>query len=162
MRNLVIALTLLFGTLSAECPGISIEESNDEALRTYLMTIAPLNTQTLKAAFELEGIHCPAVVLAQARLESGNFSSILCKEHNNLFGMKLPAVRQTSAVKGTDNGYAIYDTWYESVIDMALFQEWYRNRGRDMDDYFGFLRAIGYAEDQAYIHKLRILMEGKI
>lgn len=162
MRNLVIALTLLFGTLSAECPGISIEESNDEALRTYLRTIAPLNTQTLKAAFELEGILCPSVVLAQARLESGNFSSVLCREHNNLFGMKLPAVRQTSAVRGTDNGYAVYDSWYDSVIDMALFQKWYRDGGRDMNDYFGFLRAIGYAEDHAYMHKLRILMEGKI
>lgn len=162
MRNLVIALTLLFGTLSAECPGISIEESNDEALRTYLMTIAPLTTQTLETAFKLEGIHSPEVVLAQARLESGNFSSVLCLEHNNLFGMKLPAVRQTSAVKGTDNGYAVYESWYDCVIDMALFQEWYRDRGRDMDNYFEFLQAIGYAEDHAYIHKLRILMKDKI
>ena len=161
MRNLVIALTLLFGTLSAECPGISIAESTDETLRTYLMTIAPLNVHSLAAAFELEDIHCPGVVLAQARLETGNFSSVLCREHNNLFGMKMPSVRQTSAVSSTDNGYAIYESWYDCVIDMALFQEWYRTRGRDMKDYTGFLRSIGYAEDPAYIHKLRILMDQK-
>ena len=47
------------------------------------------------------------VVKAQIWLETGNLSSKFCKENNNLFGMKLPKRRQTTAI-GKLDGMAYY------------------------------------------------------
>lgn len=81
----------------------------------------------------------PKVVLAQAKLESNNFSSNLVKTHNNFLGIK----------KG--KSYAKYDTWNECLID-------YQNRVQNKykgGDYYAFLKNIGYAEDPEYINKLK-------
>ena len=53
--------------------------------------------------------------------------------------------------------YATYQSWYDSVKDMKLFQSWYLSRGRDLGNYFSFLSGIGYAEDPYYLAKLKRL-----
>lgn len=66
-------------------------------------------------------IKYPETVLAQARLETGNFKSDIFKENHNLFGMKLAESRPTSAV-GVNRGHAKYKNWKDSVVDYALLQ----------------------------------------
>lgn len=118
---------------------------------------AELTPENLMIALELNSILAKDTVFAQGRLETGNFTSILCVQHNNLFGMRKPLRRQTTALGSTDNNYASYATWYDCVKDVALFQQWYLARGRDMSNYFLFLEEIGYAEDPGYINKLSLL-----
>jgi flagellum-specific peptidoglycan hydrolase FlgJ len=120
----------------------------------YFMNYAPLTRETLQQALFYAGLTSPEIVFAQARLETGNFTSVLCVHYNNLFGMKMPRVRNTTAAGSTDNGYAVYESWYHSVLDMREFQEYYRAAGRCLQDYFSFLQGIGYAEDSYYIQKL--------
>ena len=69
-----------------------------------------------------QGLEFPDIVFAQAVLESGNFTSRLTKENNNLFGMKRPSKRPTTSV-GISHGYAVYDSWRESIEDYYIFQE---------------------------------------
>ena len=69
-----------------------------------------------------QGLEFPDIVFAQAVLESANFTSRLTKENNNLFGMKRPTKRATTSV-GVLHGYAVYDSWRESIEDYRLFQE---------------------------------------
>jgi len=45
------------------------------------------------------------LITAQAGFETGNFTSVIFKENNNLFGMKLPKVRKTTAI-GENRGHA--------------------------------------------------------
>jgi hypothetical protein len=71
--------------------------------------------------------------------------------------MKKALVRPTTAHGSTDNNFATYHTWYDSVTDINLFQQWYLERGRDMTDYFEFLATIGYAEDPRYLDKVKSL-----
>ena len=78
------------------------------------------------------------IVLAQARLETGNFKSRRCKEDKNLFGMK------------RGRRYAKYRRWQDSVSD---YKERISSR-YVKGDYYAFLRKIGYAEDAAYSRKV--------
>lgn len=84
-------------------------------------------------------IPCPMVVLAQARLETGNFKSKLCKTKHNIFGIK-------------HNGrYASYSSWRACVAD---YKKCISSRYKG-GDYYSFLRRIGYARDPRYIAKLK-------
>lgn len=82
------------------------EEFSPEALLAYMKELK---------------IKYPETVLAQAVLETGNFTSDIFKENHNLFGMKVAGSRPTSAI-GTNRNHAKYRNWKESVMDYALFQ----------------------------------------
>lgn len=92
------------------------------------------------------------IVYAQAVLESRFFTSKLFINNNNMFGMKLARVRPTTAIDADENGYAIYNSWKECLIDYALYQSSYL-RGLSHDEYMKKL-ASSYAEDKDYINKL--------
>ena len=85
----------------------------------------------------------PNIVLAQARLESGNFTSRRCKVDHNLFGIK------------HGKRYARYRNWRESVAD-------YKNRISSRykgGDYYDFLLRINYASDKLYTTKLKEIVK---
>jgi len=104
----------------------------------------------------------PNVVLAQSILETGNFNSYIFKKNNNLFGMKLPNRRETTAI-GTHKGYANYNSWGDSVKDYSLYQEAILN-GKELSEE-QYLNFIGrkYAEETEYIGLLKkIIIKNKI
>ena len=86
-----------------------------------------------------QGIHHPHIVLAQARLETGNFTSRRCRVQHNLFGIK------------HRGKYASYRRWQDSVTD---YKRSISNRYQG-GDYYAFLRRIGYAKDPKYTAKLK-------
>lgn len=100
------------------------------------------NAQTItevRNELRKQGIPHADIVLAQARLESGNFTSARCKRDHNIFGIK------------HGKKYAVYRNWRESVAD-------YKRRISSRytgGDYYAFLRRIGYAADERYIQKLK-------
>ena len=100
--------------------------------------------------FRLKIAH-PDIVMAQAIIESGNFKSNIFKENNNLFGMKMPEYRKTTAI-GINRGHAVYRNWRESVIDYALWQG-KRARYQTTSQYLRRLRS--YAADPNYITKIK-------
>lgn len=95
----------------------------------------------------------PHIVLAQSKLETGNFSSLIFKEQNNLFGMKEAKVRINLA-KGTRNNHAYYDSWNESLLDYALYASTYLSKIKNEEQYFDYLRQ-NYAEDTLYVTKIK-------
>lgn len=115
-------------------------------LFAFIIITATASAQTaVQVAKELvkQGVPHAQIVLAQARLETGNFTSRRCREDNNLFGMK--------------NGrrYAKYKNWRDSIAD-------YKKRissRYEGGDYFDFLHRIGYATDQKYTVKLKNIIK---
>lgn len=93
-------------------------------------------------------IKYPYIVLAQAKIESGNFTSRIFKQNNNLFGMKEPKIRTTTAL-GTRFGHAYFSNWESSVYDYAMFQN-YRMRDVDSESEYYAKLADGYAADSTY------------
>jgi flagellum-specific peptidoglycan hydrolase FlgJ len=104
----------------------------------------------IKLIIDLNIAH-PDIVIAQAIIESGNFKSNIFKENNNLFGMKMPAYRKTTAI-GINRGHAVYSSWRESVIDYALWQG-KRARYSTKNQYLRRLKS--YAADPNYITKIK-------
>lgn len=96
-------------------------------------------------------IEHPEIVFIQAQIESGNFTSPIFKEGNNLFGMKVAEKRNTSAI-GKIRGHAAYLIWEDSVLDYKLMQERYA-KGKSRKEYLKYLE--NYAEDPNYITKIK-------
>ena len=91
-----------------------------------------------------QGVPHARIVLAQARLESGNFTSRRCKVDHNLFGMK------------RGKRYARYSHWRESVAD---YKRRISSRYKG-GDYYDFLLRINYAEENEYCNKLKNIVNG--
>lgn len=99
------------------------------------------------------GVAYPDVVLAQAKIETGNFTSKIFRENNNMFGMKLPERRQTTAV-GENHNHAKYTSWVQSIIDYKLWQDKMIHKAPTKRAYLAYLRR-NYAEDKNYIKKIK-------
>lgn len=100
-----------------------------------------LNIASLYEALDRYGVMYPKIVVAQSLLETGYFSSNVCLNYNNLFGLRRPS----------DGSYYRFDNWEESVKAYKDYVQ-YKYKG---GDYLQFLSRIGYAEDPAYIYKVR-------
>ena len=98
-------------------------------------------------------IKYPHIVLAQARIESGTYTSNIFKENHNIFGMKKAYQRATTAI-GRNRGHAQYDHWTHSVIDYALWQNKYLSRAKNEAEYYQYLGK-HYAEAGHYIAALK-------
>jgi len=99
-----------------------------------------LTIGNLYAALKRHGIKYPKIVLAQAILETGMFKSSLCREANNLFGLR------------HSNGYFSFGQWEESVI---AYRDKVQYKHRDNENYYDFLNRIGYAGSKDYVRKVR-------
>jgi flagellum-specific peptidoglycan hydrolase FlgJ len=96
----------------------------------------------------------PNIVFSQAILESGNFKSNIYTSNKNLFGMRKSGNRCTTAI-GTNNGFAVYKNWRDSLLDYALFQS--KNcYNMPKDRYLDFLNT-RYSNDCNYNKKLALI-----
>jgi hypothetical protein len=109
--------------------------------------------EELIAYIEELNIKFPHIVIAQAKLESGNYNSKIFKENHNLFGMKEAKVR-ISTNKGTNRGHAMYESWQQCVIDYALYQATYLSKFKTEEQYYSYL-AKHYAENANYVTKVK-------
>lgn len=100
-----------------------------------------LNINNLAMVLEQQGVSHPRIVIAQALLETGYFTSRVCLEKNNLFGLR----------RLKDGSYYEFDNWEESVKAYRDYVQ-YKYKG---GDYYQFLQRIGYAEDPDYVTKVR-------
>jgi len=101
----------------------------------------------------------PDIVLAQTILESGNFSSKVAKQNNNLFGMRMPKVRETTAI-GQRYGYARYYNWKDSVKDYKLWQEALLKKYPNMTrgQYKSYINRV-YSTGKNYISKINLIIQ---
>ncbi len=99
-----------------------------------------LNLGNLMEVANEVGLSNHLFVLAQALLETGNFSSRVCKEYNNLFGL----------YDSKHLDYFRFARWEDSVVGYKKMIQ-YKYKG---GNYLHFLRRIGYAEDVNYIYKI--------
>lgn len=98
----------------------------------------------------------PEILLAQARHETGNFTSNIFRNNKNLFGMKKAHQRQT-VCSGEEFGHAKYDSYEQSVIDMLLWQSSYA-KNLTQNQYLQLLGEL-YAEDSFYLQKIKIQLK---
>lgn len=118
-----------------------------------------LTKENLWLTIKAMDIMYPEIAFAQAILETGHFKSNNCKEANNLFGMMMPNVRETVAIRKNNRGFAVYETWMHSVQDYALYQEFMmRKRKMTRSQYLNFIDR-KYSESRGYARKLRDIIQ---
>ena len=117
-----------------------IKENNQQILKYYNGESHDLTLTNLVDVIEEVGLNNQLFVLAQAVLETGHFTSSVCKNYHNLFGL----------YDSKHKDYYRFARWEDSVIGYQKFIQ-YRYKG---GNYLQFLRRIGYAEDPRYTTKV--------
>lgn len=113
--------------------------SKDKNVKVAQVKPKVLNETNLKEELAKNNIPHANIVLAQAKLETGNFKSDLVRTHQNIFGLK----------KG--NRYRRYSHWTECVED---YKKCISNRYSG-GSYYAFLNRIGYASHPNYTGLLK-------
>jgi uncharacterized FlgJ-related protein len=151
MKKIILSL-LLIGGISTDLRSGAVNNYNDK----YSYNI---NYIRLYAKLIEYGVKYPDIAFAQALLESAHFKSPLYNRANNIFGMKIPTKRPTTAI-GITNGYSKYQTWSHSVLDYKLLQEALFKRKGEMSRH-EYIKYIGkwYSEDRKYIIKIKSIIK---
>jgi uncharacterized FlgJ-related protein len=157
MKKLLTIILFFFSCLIIEGGYIQLSEEvmfnikkTDFYYRAYSQDF---NEELLKECIYYEKIQHPDIVLKQAKLETGNYTSELFWVANNLFGMRYPHYRETTAITEY-KWHAKYLHWTDAVKDYRKWQDWYISQGYNIDNYFVFLQYIRYATDPKYILKI--------
>lgn len=155
--TIAIIFALIFGlnTLAKVYNPLSTFNSNFKEEPTLLSLEDSIAYEIKRLEFKY-----PHIVLAQAKQESAHFSSKLFVNNNNMFGMKMPTRRPTTAVR-QKSSYAYYDTWVHSIIDQKIYYTLYLEHKTE-DQVYAYLSKY-YAEDPNYVKSLkRIIQKEKL
>lgn len=113
-----------------------IKQNNQQVLSYYNGESHELSLANLIDVIEEVGLNNQLFVLAQAVLETGHFTSPVCKNYHNLFGL----------YDSKHKDYYRFTRWEDSVVGYQKFIQ-YRYKG---GNYLQFLKRIRYAEDPRY------------
>lgn len=89
------------------------------------------------------------LAIAQSAHETGGWTSAIYKENNNLFGMKQPTERETTAT-GTARGHATFRSIQDSADDFILYlnaRKAFTQKFSSPDQYVAWLKSKKYFED---------------
>jgi len=148
---LSVILSLGLGFLAIQ--GTKIEKLTPEEKLIVIREGREFSEEKLIEKIHRLNFKFPHIVLAQAKLESGNFKSAIFLENHNMFGLREARLRANLA-KGTNRSHAYYDSWEDSLLDYALYYSTYLGRLRSESEYFQYLQQ-SYAEDPTYVRRLK-------
>ena len=100
----------------------------------------PLSEENIRFVMDSLGVHHQDIVIKQARLETGHYTSSLCRKGHNLFGLK------------HRGGYYRFEHWSESV---KTYRDKIQARYRVGENYYAFLKRIRYATSPTYVQKVQ-------
>lgn len=125
-----------------------------------IMVVRGMDNQFTEAKLiaEINKMHFkyPEIILAQAKVETGNFTSAIFKSNHNLFGMKEAQRRLTTALE-TQMGHARYETWKDSFYDYVIYYSSYLRSLDTEEQYYDYLSQ-NYAEDPRYVSTLKTII----
>ena len=150
-----VGLLLIFGFTSN--PNNKVENLSQEEKLIVVREYNEFSEVKLIEKIKELNFRFPHIILAQAKLESGNFKSTIFLENNNMFGMKEAKLRANLA-KGTNRNHAYYETWQDCILDYALYYSTYLSDIRTEGEYFEYLRQ-NYAEDPTYVQRLKEIIK---
>ena len=137
-----ILLIILFSFVSISFLETKVLPKEPEETKDVSFLQGELNDSTLYLALQYYEIKHPRIVLAQAKLESGNYKSKHCINKNNLFGL----------YNSKKKRYYSFEHWSHSVL---AYKDMIEYKHKDGENYYKFLKRIKYASDPNYISKVK-------
>lgn len=141
MRRILLVFLFCFISMSFHDVRIIPQQPKIEVQDTSFLC-GELNDSILYLALEYYNIKHPRVVLAQAKLETGNYTSRHCIKGNNLFGL----------YNSKKKKYFQFNHWSESI---EAYKNMIEYKHRDGENYYKFLERIGYATSPTYVDKVK-------
>jgi hypothetical protein len=161
-RTAIVVLVIAFSLMSILSVGLkpsfeskTIEQFTEPELIMIYEKANEFSEAKLRKMLKDLNVKHADIVLAQAKLETGNFTSVVFRNNHNLFGMR-EARSRISTNRGTDLGHAVYKNWNESVIDYALYQATYLHK-LNREQYWQYLSQ-NYATAPNYVQQLKKLV----
>lgn len=139
MRRIILLILFCFVSMSFHTE--KVPKTTVEVCDTTFLQSKELNDSILYLALVHYEVKHPKIVLAQAKLESGNYTSKIYRTKNNFLGLY-------NSRKGA---YFKFDHWTDCIQGYKNMIEYKLKEG---EDYYNFLLRIGYAEDLHYISKV--------
>lgn len=144
LANIIIVNLVLF---------INIRKPTEKEISITTMYVDSLPSfmnktpqEGLKEALKYYNVKYPEIVYAQAMHETGNFTSNLCINNNNLFGL----------YNSNKGAYYKFKHWHESILAYVNLVQYKHKEG---EDYYKFLTRIKYAEDPQYNNRIKNLVQ---
>lgn len=125
----------------------STGECHNIPVPTFMHTDRPTITDVLEAC-RYYNVFYPEVVVAQSLLETGYYTSRVCKNYNNILGLY-------NSYKGD---YFKFDHWSESIKGYVTLVQYKIGEECSEEEYYKFLKELPYATDPNYISKVRKLV----
>lgn len=141
MKRILLLLILVLISVSSTSH-YKVVETEKEEVENLSFLNENLCDSVLYLALQYYEVKFPREVLAQAKLESGNYTSYHCRVKNNFLGLYNSKKKQ----------YFKFDHWTDCILAYKSMIEY---KHRDGEDYYQFLERIGYAEDPQYIYKVQ-------
>lgn len=143
MKRIILMILFCFVSMSFhDINTVSTEQNVEEVCDTSFLYATELNDSILYLALVHYNVKHPRIVLAQAKLESGNYTSYHCKKRNNFLGL----------YNSKKKKYFAFPHWTECI---EAYKDMIEHKHRDGEDYYDFLIRIKYASDPTYISKVR-------
>lgn len=140
MKKIILIILLSLFAFGLNTVG-SYRSTNLEYTNTSFLQ-EELNDSILYLALVHYEVKHPKAVLAQAKLESGNYTSSLFKNNNNFLGL----------YNSKKKKYFKFNYWSECIL---AYKDMVEYKHREGENYYHFLKRIGYAEDPEYIAKIK-------
>lgn len=141
MKKMLLLILLCFMFMNFSDHKIIYSKHKEKTIDTSFLH-SDINDSVLYLALCYYNVKYPEKVLAQAKLESGNYTSTYFKERNNFLGLYNSESKEMYR----------FDTWADCIKG---YQEMVECKIKDDENYYTFLKRIGYAEDKHYIKKIK-------
>lgn len=148
-------LTALLIALAIFAPGFLVGQHSatlcieDPVADTIQIQELDLTKENFFTVCRILEIKHPDVVYAQARLESGNFTSAHYRNRNNFLGI----------YDSKRKRYMSFGHWTDCLVAYRDKVQYRYKRNLDREDYLHWLVETGYAQDPNYISKVRKMLK---
>ena len=142
MKRIILIILFCFVSMSFHDVNVMPKQQDVGVCDTSFLNVNELNDSILYLALVHYEVKHPKAVLAQAKLESGNYTSAHCVKRNNLFGLYNSKRKE----------YYSFDHWTDCIEGYKNMIEY---KHRDGEDYYDFLIRIKYATDPSYVYKVK-------
>ena len=114
---------------------------------------APFSEERMIRLAKDLGVKYIDVMVAQSKIETAHYTSLVFKANKNLFGMRLARIRETTAI-GERHNHADYISWQQSVVDYKLWQDRVIHKLNTKQKYLAYLHE-NYAENKQYVKLIK-------
>lgn len=151
-KMIVIAISLFLFNIAGSNTNIrwdsvgldSQKIETDTTSRDTSFLDGELNDSTLLLALKYYEVSDPLIVRGQARLESGHYTSRLCKQYNNFLGL----------YDSKNRRYFRFKHWTDCIKG---YKKYVAYRKREGESHYKFIKRIKYSTNPDYIKHVKRL-----